>query len=189
MLRLYCFVSCYYLTSPCPEVTVRTKSWIKWFSSPYVHLFAYLILNHKHCQFLYPDNKFLMCLCQHPHAGSTVDCVFADILSVCPISGDPAAASSEAEQYAWLEERESKPDELVVLGAKYKGPRIVERWLANVQNILCSFCCVNIQKERDKKNKKKPQKKKEGREGSLRSHLWLNLLQFAFFFFSFWVCS
>lgn len=55
-----------------------------------------------------------------------VDFVFAVILSVCPIAGDPASASSEGEQYAWLEERESKPDELVVLGAKYKGPKIME---------------------------------------------------------------
>ncbi|RZR79799.1 hypothetical protein BHM03_00005626 [Ensete ventricosum] len=30
------------------------------------------------------------------------------------------------EYYAWLEERGSEPDELVVRGAEYKGPRIVD---------------------------------------------------------------
>ncbi|KAJ6801935.1 plant cysteine oxidase 2-like [Iris pallida] len=43
------------------------------------------------------------------------------------LGGDIVSVPGEGEQYAWLEEREKKPDDLSVVGAKYKGPRIVER--------------------------------------------------------------
>ncbi|XP_010915155.1 plant cysteine oxidase 2 isoform X2 [Elaeis guineensis] len=45
-----------------------------------------------------------------------------------PLATFPAAAvvaPGEDEDYAWLEERE-KPDDFIVVGARYRGPRIVE---------------------------------------------------------------
>ena len=43
------------------------------------------------------------------------------------VSGDGLTRCGEREEYyAWLEERGSEPDELVVRGAEYKGPRIVD---------------------------------------------------------------
>ncbi|URE26093.1 2-aminoethanethiol dioxygenase [Musa troglodytarum] len=38
----------------------------------------------------------------------------------------PTLCGEREEDHAWLEERGSKPDELVVRGAEYKGPRIVD---------------------------------------------------------------
>lgn len=43
------------------------------------------------------------------------------------ISGKAIGVSGESKEYAWLEERESKPDDLVVRGAEYRGPKIVGR--------------------------------------------------------------
>ncbi|THU66178.1 hypothetical protein C4D60_Mb05t11420 [Musa balbisiana] len=40
--------------------------------------------------------------------------------------GDGKLAPDEDEVYAWLEERK-KPDDFLVVGAKYSGPRIMER--------------------------------------------------------------
>ncbi|CAL9039528.1 plant cysteine oxidase 2-like isoform X2 [Musa acuminata AAA Group] len=43
------------------------------------------------------------------------------------LPGDGLTRCGEREEYyAWLEERGSEPDELVVRGAEYKGPRIVD---------------------------------------------------------------
>lgn len=43
------------------------------------------------------------------------------------VSGDGLTRCGEREEYyAWLEERGSEPDELVVRGAEYRGPRIVD---------------------------------------------------------------
>ncbi|KAJ8491721.1 hypothetical protein OPV22_013442 [Ensete ventricosum] len=43
------------------------------------------------------------------------------------LPGDGLPRRGEREEYyAWLEERGSEPDELVVRGAEYKGPRIVD---------------------------------------------------------------
>lgn len=53
-------------------------------------------------------------------------CTYYSAFPCTSISGDPASAAAEGETYAWLAEREKKPDELLVLGAKYKGPKIVE---------------------------------------------------------------
>ncbi|CAL9144836.1 unnamed protein product [Musa hybrid cultivar] len=39
--------------------------------------------------------------------------------------GKAIGVSGESKEYAWLEERESKPDDLVVRGAEYRGPKIV----------------------------------------------------------------
>nr|XP_009412380.1 PREDICTED: plant cysteine oxidase 2-like isoform X2 [Musa acuminata subsp. malaccensis] len=41
--------------------------------------------------------------------------------------GKAIGVSGESKEYAWLEERESKPDDLVVRGAEYRGPKIVGR--------------------------------------------------------------
>ncbi|XP_020240849.1 plant cysteine oxidase 2-like [Asparagus officinalis] len=53
-------------------------------------------------------------------------CAYYTTFPCANISEDPAAASSEGEMYAWLEEKEKKPDDLIVVGAKYKGPKIVQ---------------------------------------------------------------
>lgn len=53
-------------------------------------------------------------------------CTYYNAFPCASTSDDPASVTGEGEVYAWLEERERKPDELVVLGAKYKGPRIVQ---------------------------------------------------------------
>ncbi|CAL9107239.1 unnamed protein product [Musa textilis] len=39
--------------------------------------------------------------------------------------GKAIGVSGESKEYAWLEESESKPDDLVVRGAEYRGPKIV----------------------------------------------------------------
>lgn len=44
---------------------------------------------------------------------------------MCVCVGDAALVTGEGEGYAWLEERE-RPDDVLVVGAKYSGPRIVE---------------------------------------------------------------
>ena len=44
---------------------------------------------------------------------------------ILSVSGAAVVAPGEDEDYAWLEERE-KPDDFIVVGARYRGPRIVE---------------------------------------------------------------
>ena len=45
----------------------------------------------------------------------------------CSISVDGISMAGEEGEHAWLEERE-KPDDFVVTGAKYFGPKIVIQW-------------------------------------------------------------
>ncbi|RWV92471.1 hypothetical protein GW17_00045147 [Ensete ventricosum] len=64
-----------------------------------------------------------------PVIGSDRRCVFGFSCSYAwlLVSGDGLPRRGEREEYyAWLEERGSEPDELVVRGAEYKGPRIVD---------------------------------------------------------------
>lgn len=56
-------------------------------------------------------------------------CTYYDELPCANLSsGDsaPVAEEGETEGCVWLEQRE-KPDDFVVVGAKYRGPRIVVR--------------------------------------------------------------
>lgn len=48
------------------------------------------------------------------------------------ISGNAAAsaAPTDNDRYAWLEERQGKPDDFKVRGEEYKGPKIVGYWYA-----------------------------------------------------------
>ncbi|RWV86597.1 hypothetical protein BHE74_00050524 [Ensete ventricosum] len=50
-----------------------------------------------------------------------------DVERLRSVLGQAIWVSSESKEYAWLEERESKPDDLVVRGAEYRGPKIVGR--------------------------------------------------------------
>lgn len=54
-------------------------------------------------------------------------CAYYTAFPCTNTSGGTIQAAADSEVYAWLEEEERKPEELVVLGAKYKGPKIVER--------------------------------------------------------------
>lgn len=44
----------------------------------------------------------------------------------CCITGDAELQTDDGE-YAWLEERK-KPDEFIVVGANYSGPKIMDQW-------------------------------------------------------------
>ncbi|CAA7402983.1 unnamed protein product [Spirodela intermedia] len=58
------------------------------------------------------------------------DCTYYNELPCANISsGDSALAAEEGETQGrvWLEQREKKPDDFVVVGGKYRGPRIVVR--------------------------------------------------------------
>ncbi|XP_020097924.1 plant cysteine oxidase 2-like [Ananas comosus] len=52
-------------------------------------------------------------------------CTYYNDFSYASFPGDAALVTGEGEGYAWLEERE-RPDDVLVVGAKYRGPRIVE---------------------------------------------------------------
>ncbi|CAL9043942.1 unnamed protein product [Musa banksii] len=54
------------------------------------------------------------------------DCTYFNNLPFDSFSGDGKLAADEDEVYAWLEERK-KPDDFLVVGARYSGPRIMER--------------------------------------------------------------
>ncbi|XP_074575327.1 plant cysteine oxidase 2-like isoform X2 [Curcuma longa] len=54
-------------------------------------------------------------------------CTYYKEYAFSTFPGDATLLSGENEEYAWLEERGSKPDDLVVRGAEYRGPRILER--------------------------------------------------------------
>ncbi|KAJ6808340.1 plant cysteine oxidase 2-like [Iris pallida] len=54
-------------------------------------------------------------------------CTYYNDFPCTTVLGDSASVPDEGEKYAWLEEREKKPNNFSVVGAKYKGPRIVER--------------------------------------------------------------
>ncbi|KAF8012991.1 hypothetical protein BT93_I0991 [Corymbia citriodora subsp. variegata] len=58
-----------------------------------------------------PDGRHCNYYCDYPFARFSVDGV--------------SVPEEEREKYAWLEERE-KPPELAVVGAKYRGPKLVE---------------------------------------------------------------
>ncbi|THU68424.1 hypothetical protein C4D60_Mb08t03750 [Musa balbisiana] len=54
-------------------------------------------------------------------------CTYYKEYAFSSFPGKAIGVSGESKEYAWLEERESKPDDLVVRGAEYRGPKIVGR--------------------------------------------------------------
>lgn len=52
-------------------------------------------------------------------------CTYYNDFSYASFPGDARLVPCEGEEYAWLEETE-KPDDFLVVGAPYRGPRIVE---------------------------------------------------------------
>ncbi|EHA8590281.1 Plant cysteine oxidase 2 [Cocos nucifera] len=52
-------------------------------------------------------------------------CTYYNDFPFATFPGAAVVAPGEDEDYAWLEERE-KPDDFIVVGARYRGPRIVE---------------------------------------------------------------
>ncbi|CAL9201329.1 unnamed protein product [Musa hybrid cultivar] len=53
-------------------------------------------------------------------------CIYYKEYAYSSFPGDAMVLSGESEEYAWLEERGSEPDDLVVRGAEYKGPKVVD---------------------------------------------------------------
>lgn len=53
-------------------------------------------------------------------------CSYYNALPYSTFSGGSIEVPANDVEYAWLEEREKKPEELYVLGAKYTGPKIVD---------------------------------------------------------------
>ncbi|XP_039116507.1 plant cysteine oxidase 2-like [Dioscorea cayenensis subsp. rotundata] len=53
-------------------------------------------------------------------------CMYYNDFPYASFSGDTDSVPGNGDEYAWLEEK-AKPDEFFVLGAKYTGPKIIER--------------------------------------------------------------
>ncbi|XP_074576035.1 plant cysteine oxidase 2-like [Curcuma longa] len=53
-------------------------------------------------------------------------CTYYKEYAFLSFPGDATLASGDNEEHAWLEERGSEPDDLVVRSAEYRGPRILE---------------------------------------------------------------
>ncbi|KAJ0985544.1 hypothetical protein J5N97_003900 [Dioscorea zingiberensis] len=53
-------------------------------------------------------------------------CMYYNDFPYASFSGDTDFVPEDSEEYAWLEEK-AKPDDFFVLGAKYSGPKIIER--------------------------------------------------------------
>lgn len=88
----------------------------------------------RHCTYYheFPYNKFsgtdLFHLSIHQFKYSVSEVSDHVFHGLCPVDG-VTIPEEERSGYAWLQERTERPEELLVDGAPYSGPKIVENWI------------------------------------------------------------